>query len=112
LRSDRVTQAVPPTIAPERDDANLDAAPRGGMAEPIRFEGIDPARPLARRAELRTALPRHRDRDTLALVRLVEFFEGPRVPETARAGILRSRSAVALPARCGMTATGDRRPDS
>lgn len=46
------------------------------MVEPVYFEMIDPATPSERRATLEAALLTCCGRDTLAMVRMVEFFSG------------------------------------
>jgi hypothetical protein len=67
---------VLPTIAPELDYANLDDVQSGDMVEPVYFEMIDPATPAERRKVLEGALLTYCERDTLAMVRLAEFFAG------------------------------------
>jgi hypothetical protein len=67
---------VLPTIAPELDYANLDDVQSGEMVEPIYFEMIDPATTGERRKVLENALLTYCERDTLAMVRLAEFFSG------------------------------------
>jgi len=69
-------KAVLPTIAPDLDHANLDGDVKSGSdVESVYAEILDPATDAGRRTELETALVTYCDRDTLALVRLVEFFE-------------------------------------
>jgi hypothetical protein len=69
-------KAVLPTIAPDLDYANLDGDVKsGGDVESVYAEILDPATDAGRRTELETALVTYCERDTLALVRLVEFFE-------------------------------------
>ena len=59
------------------DYANPDGGVRsGGDVESAYAELLDPATDAGRRTELETAMVTYCDRDTLALVRLVEFFEG------------------------------------
>ena len=71
-------KAVLPTIAPDLDYANLDGSVRsGGDVESVYGEILDPATDTVRREDLVTALVAYCERDTLALVRLVAFFEGP-----------------------------------
>ena len=65
---------VLPTVAPDLDYANLDDVRSGGMVEPVYFELIDPATPAERRKVLEAALLTYCERDTLAIVRLAEFF--------------------------------------
>ena len=65
---------VLPTIAPDLDYANLDDVQSGDMVEPVYFEMIDPASPAERRELLKAALLTYCERDTLAMVRLAEFF--------------------------------------
>ncbi len=69
-------KAVLPTIAPDLDYANLDGDVKSGSdVESVYAEILDPATDAGRRTELETAMVTYCDRDTLALVRLVEFFE-------------------------------------
>jgi len=69
-------KAVLPTIAPDLDYANLDGDVKSGSdVESVYAEILDPATDAARRTELETAMVTYCHRDTLALVRLVEFFE-------------------------------------
>ena len=65
-----------PTIAPDLDYANLDGVQSGDMVEPVYFEMIDRATSVERRRVLENALLRYCERDTLAMVRLTEFFGG------------------------------------
>ena len=78
MRGSWSLKAVLPTIAPDLDYANLDGGVRsGGDVESVYGEILDPATDAARREDLVTALVAYCERDTLALVRLVAFFEGP-----------------------------------
>ena len=67
---------VLPTIAPDLDYANLDDVQIGDMVEPVYLEMIDPATSAERRKLLEAALLTYCARDTLAMVRLAEFFGG------------------------------------
>ncbi len=67
-------KCVLPTIAPDLDYANLDAVQSGDMVEPIYFEMIDPMTPAERSKVLEGAPLTYCERDTLAMVRLAEFF--------------------------------------
>jgi Domain of unknown function(DUF2779) len=67
-------KSVLPTIAPDLDYANLDDVQSGDMVEPVYFEMIDPATSAERRKALESALLTYCERDTLAMVRLAEFF--------------------------------------
>jgi hypothetical protein len=70
-------KAVLPTVAPDLDYRNLeDAVQRGGDVESVYATIVDPATDPGERARLETALVAYCGRDTLALTRLVEFFEG------------------------------------
>ena len=76
MRGSWSLKAVLPTIAPDLDYANLDGGVRsGGDVEAVYAEILDPATDAARRTALETALVTYCERDTLALVRLVRFFE-------------------------------------
>ena len=74
---------VLPTIAPDLDYANLDDVQSGDMVEPVYFEMIDPATPAERRKVLENALLTYCERDTLAMVRLAEFFADADSPPPA-----------------------------
>ena len=67
---------VLPTIARDLDYANLDHVQSGEMVEPVYFEMIDLTTPADRRETLEAALLTYCERDTLAMVRMVEFFSG------------------------------------
>jgi hypothetical protein len=67
-------KAVLPTVAPELDYELLGEVRHGLAAQTAYFEAIDPRTSAARRAALRKALLDYCRQDTLALVRLVEFF--------------------------------------
>ncbi len=67
-------KAVLPTLAPELSYETLGAVRDGLAAQTAYLEAIDPKTPAARRAALRRALLDYCRHDTLALVRLVEFF--------------------------------------
>jgi hypothetical protein len=74
MRGSWSIKAVLPTVAPDLDYASL-AEVRDGMAAQTAFrEAIDPATIAARRAALGAALSEYCRYDTLAMVRLVEFF--------------------------------------
>jgi len=67
-------KAVVPTVAPDLRYDTLEV--RNGLgAQTAYFEAIHPKTPAARRAALDKALRTYCRQDTLALVRLVEFFE-------------------------------------
>jgi len=77
MRGSWSLKAVLPTVAPDLDYANLDGGVKsGGDVESVYAEILDPATEACRRTALETALVTYCDRDTLALVRLVQFFEG------------------------------------
>lgn len=67
-------KAVLPTIAPDLSYAALGEVRDGFAAQTAYFEAVEPRTPDARRAALRRALLAYCRQDTLALVRLVEFF--------------------------------------
>jgi hypothetical protein len=67
-------KAVLPTVAADLSYARLGEVQDGLAAQAAYFEAIDPDTPAERRAALRRALLDYCRRDTLALVRLVEFF--------------------------------------
>jgi hypothetical protein len=69
-------KAVLPTIAPDLDYGNLEGdVHSGGDVEPVYASIVDPATDPGERARLETALVAYCERDTLALTRLVEYFE-------------------------------------
>ena len=72
-------KAVLPSIAPDLDYATLDGVHDGGMAMEAYREAIDPVTSPARKAAIERELRAYCERDTLALVRLWQFFTG-RVP--------------------------------
>jgi hypothetical protein len=95
MRGSWSLKAVLPTIAPDLDYANLDGGVRsGGDVEAVYTEILDAATDAGRRTALESALITYCERDTLALVRLVEFFEGQGMPTDTRA-----RGAVGAPPR-------------
>ena len=67
-------KAVLPTIAPHLRYDSLGEVRDGLAAQTAYFEAIEPRTSAARRAALRKALLDYCRQDTLALVRLVEFF--------------------------------------
>jgi hypothetical protein len=67
-------KAVLPTVAPDLSYAALGEVKDGFAAQNAYFEAIDPKTSETRRAALRRALLDYCRQDTLALVRLVEFF--------------------------------------
>jgi len=68
-------KAVVPTVAPDLRYDTLEDVRDGLGAQMAYFEAIDPKTPPARRAALDRALRTYCRQDTLAMVRLVEFFE-------------------------------------
>jgi len=68
-------KAILPTIAPELDYGNVGEVQDGGAASAAYAELIAPATGAERKAELKSALERYCERDTLALVRLASFFQ-------------------------------------
>jgi hypothetical protein len=95
MRGSWSLKAVLPTVAPDLDYANLDGGVRSGHdVESVYAEILDPATETGRRTDLESALVAYCERDTLALVRLVQFFE-----------IQPSRSAAALKEPASATAT-------
>lgn len=67
-------KALLPAIAPEMDYAQLDGVHDGGGAQLAWVEAVAPQTSAARRSELREQLLRYCGHDTLAMVRVVEFF--------------------------------------
>jgi hypothetical protein len=67
-------KAVLPTVAPDLSYAALGEVKDDFAAQRAYFEAVDARTPDARRAALRRALLDYCRQDTLALVRLVEFF--------------------------------------
>lgn len=67
-------KAVLPTVAPDLDYTRLGDVQNGLAAQSAYLEAIAPTTPEARRGVLRRALIDYCRQDTLALVRLVEFF--------------------------------------
>ena len=73
-------KAVLPTVAPDLSYGALGDVQDGLAAQAAYLEAIAPATPEARRAALRGALLDYCRQDTLALVRLVEFFSRSAFP--------------------------------
>jgi len=69
-------KAVLPTVAPDMDYAQLEGIHEGTEASLAYLEAIEPAIDAQRQAALRESLIRYCHFDTLAMVRLVWFFEG------------------------------------
>lgn len=67
-------KAVLPTVAPDLSYAGLGEVQDGLAAQVAYLEAVAPATTAARRTELKRALLDYCRQDTLALVRLVEFF--------------------------------------
>ena len=67
-------KTVLPTVAADLDYERLGEVRDGLAAQSAYLTAIDPATSPERRAALRQALTKYCRQDTLALVRLVEFF--------------------------------------
>jgi hypothetical protein len=67
-------KAVLPTVAPDLHYDSLGEIRDGFAAQTAYFQAIEPRTSATRRAALRKALLDYCRQDTLALVRLVEFF--------------------------------------
>jgi hypothetical protein len=68
-------KAVLSTIAPDLDYQNLPEVRNGSEAQLAYLEAVEPSTSSERRDTLREHLLRYCERDTLALVRLVQLFE-------------------------------------
>ena len=75
MRGSWSIKAVLPTIAPELSYANL-AVADGGMAQDAFYEILEPCTEESRKEQLRLQLLEYCERDTLAMVRLANFFAG------------------------------------
>lgn len=69
-------KTVLPTIAPDLDYSKLDEVQEGGEAQSAFLEAIDPQAAPERRDRLIRALREYCKIDTLALVRITQFFAG------------------------------------
>jgi predicted RecB family nuclease len=69
-------KAILPAVAPDLKYDDLDIVSNGAMAEPAFLEMIDGTTSPDRREELREALLRYCELDTLAMVRLAHYLEG------------------------------------
>lgn len=69
-------KAVLPNAVPEMSYTNLDGVQDGSMAMEVYAEAIRPDTPAERKAEISKQLLAYCGMDTLALVRLWEFFRG------------------------------------
>jgi len=67
-------KSVLPTVAPELDDADLCEVSDCGQARITYIELLAPESPLALPAHLIEVLRIYRQRDSLAMVRLAQFF--------------------------------------
>ena len=67
-------KAVLPTVAPELRYENLEGVKDGGMAMDAFAEAISPTVALARKEEIREQLLKYCELDTLAMVKLWEYF--------------------------------------
>ena len=68
-------KAVLPTVAPELDYSNLTEVQDGTAAQQAYLEAINPETTEARKAELRERMLAYCAMDTMAMVRLVGFFQ-------------------------------------
>ena len=75
MRGSWSIKAVLPTIAPELAYDDLDVA-NGGMAQDAFAEMMDPETTDERRGQLYNSLLKYCERDTLAMVRIANYFEG------------------------------------
>jgi predicted RecB family nuclease len=73
-------KAVTPTVAPELRYEDLDEVQDGNAAQAAYLESIDPATSSDRRETLHRSMLAYCQQDTLALVRLVDFFRGAAEP--------------------------------
>lgn len=75
MRGSWSLKSVLPTVAPDLDYGGLGEVRNGAAAQAAYLEAIAPTTPVERRERLRHALLEYCRYDTLALVRLVDFFE-------------------------------------
>lgn len=75
MRGSWSLKAVLPTVAPDLDYGDLDEVQDGVLAQVAYEEAIAPGTSAARRETIRRNLLRYCERDTLAMVRLVEYFQ-------------------------------------
>jgi len=75
MRGSWSLKAVRPTVAPHLDYGDLDEVQDGVLAQAAYEEAIAPATSADRCETIRRTLLRYCERDTLAMVRLVEYFE-------------------------------------
>ena len=68
-------KSVLPTIAPELDYADLGEVADGGSAQTAYLEVLSADTPISRRNDLVGALRAYCHRDSLAMVRVAEFFQ-------------------------------------
>jgi len=74
MRGSWSIKAILPTIGADIDYASLDEVRDGEAAQSAYLEAIDPATPADRKTALREALLAYCRLDTLAMLKLVEFF--------------------------------------
>ena len=75
MRGSWSLKAVLPTVAPDLDYGDLDEVQDGVLAQVAYEEAIAPGTSAERRETIRRNLLRYCERDTLAMVRLVEYFQ-------------------------------------
>jgi len=75
MRGSWSLKAVLPTVAPDLDYGDLDEVQDGVLAQVAYEEAIAPGTSPERRETIRRNLLRYCERDTLAMVRLVEYFQ-------------------------------------
>ena len=75
MRGSWSLKAVLPTVAPDLDYGDLDEVQDGVLAQVAYEEAIAPGTSADRRETIRRNLLRYCERDTLAMVRMVEYFQ-------------------------------------
>lgn len=86
MRGSWSIKAVLPTIAPELAYDDLDVA-NGGMAQDAFAEMMDPETTVERRGQLYNSLLKYCERDTLAMVRIANYFEGIKASTSKKASL-------------------------
>ena len=89
-------KAVLPTVAPDLDYSKIEEVQSGTAAQLAYLEVIDPKTDGTRKQELSKQMLQYCELDTLAMVRLVKFFQGENFGATLRMELQASSSIFPL----------------
>jgi hypothetical protein len=97
MRGSWSIKAVLPTLAPELDYKTLEGARSGADAQELYLELLDPSTTVARHQRIKDELLAYCDRDTLAMVVVLERLCGRQPARATRAKLYQERPEGALP---------------